>query len=142
MCYRNENTNNKFSMKILGIDYGRSKIGLAIGIGSLAEPFKVIRVNSFEETVEKVIQVIKVEQIEKVIVGISEGEMAEETRKFLSTISNQLSTIKFETFDETLTSQDAQRLSMEARISRKKRHEMEDAFAASIILQNYLDSRG
>lgn len=126
-------------MKILGIDYGKRKVGLAIGVGSLAEPLEVIRVNSFKEAVEKVIQVIKVEQVEKVVIGISEGQMAEETRRFLSVISNELSTIKFETFDETLSSQDAQKLSREAGISRKKRRGMEDAFAASIMLQNYLD---
>ena len=107
----------------------------------MAEPFEVIRVDSFEEAVEKVIQVIKVEQVDKVVVGISEGDMADETRKFLSAISSQLSTINFETFDETLTSQDAQRLSIEAGISRKKRKGMEDAYAASIMLQNYLDSK-
>lgn len=127
-------------MKILGIDYGRKKIGLALGAGTLAEPFKVIHVSSFDEATKKVMEVIKVEKVEKVVIGISEGAMAEETREFLSAISNQLSAIKFETFDETLTSQDAQKLAIEAGVSRKKRHGMEDAYAAAIMLQNYLDS--
>lgn len=129
-------------MKILGIDYGRSKIGLAIANGNLSEPLKVIGVDSFEDAVKKVIEVIKVEKVDKVVVGISEGKMAEETRKFLSAINNQLSTIRFETSDETLSSQDAQRLSIEAGLSRKKRRGMEDAYAASLMLQNYLDSHG
>ena len=68
-------------MKTLGIDYGRSKIGLAISEGTLAEPWKVIRVDSFEDAVGKVMQVIKVEQVEKVVVGISEGKMGEESKK-------------------------------------------------------------
>ena len=66
-------------MKTLGIDYGRSKIGLAISEGTLAEPWKVIRVDSFEDAVGKVMQVIKVEQVEKVV-GISEGKMGEESK--------------------------------------------------------------
>lgn len=118
--------------KILGIDYGRRKIGMAISDGPLAEPWKVIRVNGFDDAVEKVLQVLQVEKVEKIVVGVSEGEMAEESKNFAKEF-------KADIFDETLTSQDAQRLSKEAGIGRKKRREMEDAYAASIMLQNYLD---
>lgn len=120
------------TMRILGIDYGRKKIGLAVAEGSLAEPFKVVRVNSFEDAIEKVSKEIKVSNVSKIVVGISEGEMGEESKKFAESLGA-------ETFDETLTSQDAQRLSIEAGVSRKKRKGMEDAFAAAIMLQNYLD---
>ena len=120
-------------MKILGIDYGRKKIGLAVSEGILAEPWKVIKVNNFEEAVIKVLQVLQVLQVNKVIVGVSENKMAEESKKFAKRIGA-------ETFDETLSTHEAQRVSIEAGVSRKKRHEMEDAYAASIMLQNYLDS--
>jgi putative Holliday junction resolvase len=120
-------------MKTLGIDYGRSKIGVAIGIDSFAEPLKVIHVDSFEDAVSKVRKEIEIEKPNKVVVGISEGEMAEESKKFAEKLGA-------ETFDETLTSKDAQTLSIEAGISRTKRHQMEDAYAASLMLQNYLDS--
>ncbi len=126
-------------MKTLGIDYGRAKVGLAIGVGSLSEPLKVIRVNSFEDAVEKVIQVIKVEQVEQVVVGVSEGEMGKESKEFSLSLSKTLK-IPIETFDETLSTQDAQTLSQQSGMSRKKRHEMEDAFAASVMLQSYLDT--
>ena len=126
-------------MRILGIDYGRAKIGLALGVSGFSEPLKVLRVKNFEDAVAQVKKEIESEKPEKVIVGISEGEMGKESRKFLSTINNQQSTIVFDSFDETLTSQDAQRMSREAGISQKRRHEMEDAYAASIMLQNYLD---
>ena len=129
-------------MKILGIDYGRAKIGVAVAEGKFSEPLKVIRYSDIATIIQQIKKIVEDEKIDKVVVGVSEGSMAEETKKFLSTIGNQLSTIRFETFDETLTSQDAQRLSREAGISRKKRRGMEDAFAASIMLQNYLDSRG
>jgi putative Holliday junction resolvase len=121
-------------MKTLGIDYGRSKIGLALGVGNFAEPLKVIHVNSFEDAVQKIEEEIEKEKPDKVIVGNSEGEMGEESKKF----AGALGAI---TFDETLTSHDAQKLSIEAGVSQKKRHEMEDAYAASLMLQNYLDSR-
>lgn len=126
-------------IKILGIDYGRAKIGLAVAEGNLSEPLKVVRVNSFDDAVEKIKKEIDLEKPEKVVIGISEGEMAEETKKFAASIQPFIqSTIILS--DETLTSQDAQRMSQEAGISRKKRQGMEDAYAASIMLQNYLDS--
>lgn len=125
-------------MKILGVDYGRKKIGLAIADGFLAEPLNVLKVNSMQEAAEKVSQVSKVSQISKVIVGISEGAMAEETNKFVSVL-RRLSTTPIETFDETLSTQDAQRMAFEAGVKRKKRKVLEDAFAASVMLQSYLD---
>jgi putative Holliday junction resolvase len=120
-------------MNILGIDYGRKKIGLAIAEGKLAEPYLVIRVNSFEGAVAKVKQVIQVLQVNKVIVGVSEGQMAEESKKFAEEIGA-------ETFDETLTTHEAQKLSIEAGVPQAKRHRLEDAFAACVMLQSYLDN--
>lgn len=122
-------------MKILGIDYGRSKVGLAIAETPLAQPMGVIRYTTPGELQVKIKRIIEENDIEKIIVGVSEGEMAKESKEFAKIIGA-------ETFDETLTSHEAQRLSMEAGIKRKKRHEMEDAFAATIMLQNYLDSLG
>lgn len=126
-------------MKTLGIDYGRSKVGLALGVGTFAEPFKVIRYSDTKILEQQIEKVIKEENIEKVTVGISEGEMAEETKEFAEAIQPFISS-KIEFYDETLTTKDAQRLSMEAGIPQKKRHEMEDAYAACIMLQSYLDN--
>jgi len=120
-------------MKTLGIDYGRSKIGLALGVESLSEPWKVVHVNSFEDSLQKIKKEIEMKNPDRVVVGISEGEMGNESKKFAEALGAT-------TFDETLTSKDAQKLSIEAGVSQKKRHEMEDAYAASLMLQNYLDS--
>jgi len=125
-------------MKILAIDYGRSKIGLATSEGSLADPMGVIRYTDTKTLVEKLIKIIEENGIEKVIFGISEGEMGEESKNFSLNFS-KIVKISIETFDETLSTQDAQRMSMEAGIGQKKRHQMEDAYAAAIMLQNYLD---
>ena len=126
--------------KILGIDYGRSKVGLAIAEGSLSEPLKVIRYKDIKILREQIKQIVQKENIDKIVVGVSEGEMGVESREFGLTISHQsLAIVEF--FDETLTSQDAQTLSREAGVPQKKRREMEDAYAASIMLQNYLNSK-
>lgn len=120
-------------MKILGIDYGRKKIGLAIADGSLSEPLRVIRYSDTGMLSEKLKKIIKENKIEKIVVGVSEGEMGEESKKFAEEIHA-------ETFDETLSTHVAQELSKEAKVGRKKRKDLEDAFAASVMLQLYLDS--
>jgi len=126
-------------MKILGIDYGKSKVGLSLADGPLAEPLKVIRYKDFGIIRQGIEKIVKEEGIDKIIVGVSEGKMGEESKKFGLILSKNLG-ITVETFDETLTSQDAQRMSIEAGVNQKKRHKMEDAYAATIMLQNYLDS--
>lgn len=125
-------------MNILGIDYGRRKVGLAIAVGFLAEPWKVIRYKDTRILSDKLKEIVKKDEIKKVIVGISEGEMGEESRKFSLNLSRSLN-IPVETFDETLSTKEAQRLGIEAGIKRSKRRGFEDAFAAAVMLQNYLD---
>jgi putative Holliday junction resolvase len=120
-------------MKILGVDYGRRKVGLAISEGVLSEPWKVLRVNNFEDAVKKVLEIQKVNYIDKTIVGVSEGEMGEESERFAKKVSA-------ETFDETLSTHLAQELSKEGNVGREKRKSLEDAYAASVMLQSYLDS--
>ncbi|MDP3918230.1 MAG: Holliday junction resolvase RuvX, partial [Candidatus Woesebacteria bacterium] len=69
-------------MNLLGIDYGRKKVGLAISSGKLAEPLKVIRYKDASAISEQIKKIIEQEKIEKVIVGMSENEMGEEIKKF------------------------------------------------------------
>ena len=69
-------------MRTLGIDYGRRKIGLAISVAKIAEPLMVIVTKSEKEAIGRIIRVVKEEKIERVVVGISEGEMAKESKAF------------------------------------------------------------
>jgi putative Holliday junction resolvase len=125
-------------MNILGIDYGRKKIGLALAITILAEAYGVIRYEKVEDAIKKIRKIVEKEQIEEVVVGISEGKMAGETKKFAKRLEKELGKpIYFQ--DETLSTQEAQRLSIEANVSRKKRREFEDAYTAAVILQEYLN---
>ena len=126
-------------MRLLGIDYGRKKMGLAISEGILAKPLCVMRYSDAKTLNEKIRRIIKRFEIEKVVVGVSEGEMGEESKNFSQSLGRKLQ-IPVETFDETLSTHDAQRASIEAGIKRKKRKDMEDAYAATLTLQEYLDS--
>ena len=129
-------------MRILGIDYGRKKIGLAIAEGYLAEPYCVIRFNLEKEALEKVsaafARVSKDKKVELIVVGVSEGQMGREQKNFGKKLKDTLKTpVIFQ--DETLTTQDAQKLSQNAQIKRKKRQNLEDAYSATLILQSFLD---
>lgn len=126
-------------MKILGVDYGRKKIGLALAESILAEPFMVLRFNNLREGLEKLTELIKREEIEKVVMGISEGEMKRETEEFSESLRKVIS-IPLEFANETLSTFEAQRKAIEAGIGQKKRKSSEDAFAASVMLQSFLDS--
>ncbi len=127
--------------RLLGIDYGRKKLGLALAesAASLASPLSVLLVSSTEDAISKIANVVKDEQIEEIVVGVSESVMAEESKAFGGRLNKEL-LLPVHFSDETLTTAEAQALSLEAGMSRKKAREMEDAFAATLILQNHLDS--
>jgi len=125
-------------MKILGLDYGLKKIGVAISVGKLAEPRQVIKVKTPEKIIERVVQVAQVEQVDKIVIGMSEGKTAAQTKEFGQHLAKK-TVLPIEYYDETLSTQEAQALAIESGMSRKKRQNMEDAFAACIMLQNYLD---
>ncbi len=126
-------------MRVLGIDYGLKKIGIAVSEKLLSQPLGVVRVRDVDDATVKVAQNAKTEKVDLIVIGISEGKMAKETKLFASKLKKKIKIpIKFQ--DETLSTQDSQALSIQAKISKKKRRSMEDAYAASIMLQSYLDS--
>lgn len=114
-------------------------MGLAFADGPLAEPLKVFHYKNTELVAEQIKRIIEEEKIEKVVIGVSEGEMGKESQNFSESFAKMIN-IPIETSDETLSTQDAQTLSREAGMHPKKRREMEDAFAAAVMLQNYLDN--
>ena len=125
-------------MKYLGIDYGERKVGLAISEGQLASPFKVLTVSSLNDALTQVQQTIKKECIDMVIIGMPDSG---KSRKMANQFSTQLSkVVTVSLADENLSTNDAKQALLELGGSRKSRHRKEDAVAATIILQNYLNS--
>jgi len=124
-------------MKYLGIDYGRSKVGISLALSGLAEPYKVIRYKDLNTLKGQIAEIVKKEGIDKIVVGVSEGKSKAEAENFGKNLNVGSQTIFF---DETLSTHLAQELSREAGVKRKKRKALEDAFAASVMLQSFLDS--
>lgn len=127
-------------MNYLGVDYGNSKIGLALGNEKLASPLRVIHFSSHTQALTEIIKIIKQENVKKIVVGVSEGTSAEAAENFAGVLEIE-SGMPVELQDETLSTKDAQAMAIEAGIGREKRKRMEDSYAATLILQRYLDNR-
>lgn len=125
-------------MKLLGIDYGSKKIGLAVSDGLIAQPLDVVHGKSWQKEIKNLCQV---EKIDKIIVGISESETAYKTLEFVNLLHTLVS-IPTETWDETGTTQEATKRMIATGKKRSRRKKIEDAAAAAIILQSYIDSKG
>jgi putative transcription antitermination factor YqgF len=130
-------------MNILCIDYGTKRIGIAIATTPLAEPLEVIAntiKNSSQiitpQALESIIRLIDQHGIEKILVGISEEKMAEQTQNFVTRLS-ALTHVAIEEVDETLSTHDA--VSAMRTMKKSKREGPRDHIAAAQILQNYLD---
>lgn len=124
-------------MKVLGIDYGLKKIGMALAEAGLAEPLSVV--NNQVSVINKITKICQNYSIEKIVVGLPEGKIATKAKEFGKKLSSSTSLpVVFQ--DETLTSKEAIAKMIEGGRGRKRRKEREDAVAAAIILQSYLDS--
>ncbi len=123
-------------MKYLGIDFGLRRIGLAVSEGELASSWQVLEVKNFSDAVEKVSKIIKEGGFEKIIVGLPEGKMGQNVIGFTNALKKMR--ILIETSDETLSSKNAMQDMIKQGVPQKKRR-FNDARAAAIILQNYLD---
>jgi putative holliday junction resolvase len=130
----------------LGIDHGKSRIGLAISdeLASFAHPYRTLQAGG-NATVE--IQAIVVqEQVEGIVIGLPKnmdgtlGPSAESAKAFGQELGRLLPAVKIIFWDERLTTREAQRALHEAGKNTKQSKKMIDQVAAQILLQSYLDS--
>jgi len=125
-------------VKYLGVDFGLKRIGLAISAGEFASLYKVISVSSLSDAIDKIIREIREIGVDKVIVGMPEGETGKAAKRLINGLKKE--GFNVETADETLSTQNAGKLMIEMGVSRKKR-KTSDAQAAAEILQCYLDEK-
>lgn len=123
-------------MKYLGVDFGLKRIGLATSEGNLATPWKIIEGNNFSDLVEKIqLEAIK---FDKVVIGLPQSGIRKKIERVINILRKKGLDI-LET-DETLSTKEASRVMIELNIPKNKRVTT-DAYAAAIILQNFLDSK-
>lgn len=127
-------------MKTLGIDFGLRKIGLALGFDQLAQPYLVLKVKDHQQALNQIKDICQKEAVQKIILGVSEGKMADQTLDFGYQLRKVTGLpIYFE--DETLTSQEAEELMFKIGKPQKKRQKQIDSISATLILQNFLDKK-
>ncbi len=126
-------------MKILGIDYGRKKIGIAVGDTDtkLAEPLMTVK--NFKFLILNFKTILNDQMIKKIIIGTPGGKIEAEIKKFGQEVKKETG-LPVEYFDETLTTQDAQEILIASGRKRKSRKEKEDSVAAAIMLQLFIES--
>lgn len=133
--------------RILGIDYGRSRVGLALSdpSGTIAQPFTVLDRRSDEALFEGLSRIVAEHEVTHVVLGLpvrldgTEGAASQEVRTFAETLRERLD-VPVDLWDERLTTARAEREMLQADLSRAKRKKRRDKVAAQILLQSYLDA--
>ncbi len=132
-------------MRVLGVDYGDRRIGLAISDGEekLASRFLTVENRSLENTIEEIRNIIAKENIKKIIVGLPmglkmESEQTRKTRLFIKELKQKINLPIIEA-NEVFTSKMAEENLLNAGAKREEIKSIIDQEAARIILQDYLD---
>jgi putative holliday junction resolvase len=137
-------------MRILGIDYGDSRIGVALSdpFGWTAQGIETIYIKGkWDSALTKIGDLVKKHAVEEIVVGFPKnmngtvGPRGEKTIEFIEALSKIVS-IKIEKWDERLTTVAANRAMHEMGIKTSKKKGIVDQIAAIYILQSFLDSKG
>jgi putative holliday junction resolvase len=134
----------------MGLDVGSKTVGVAISdeLGWTAQGLKTLKINEEKQEFgfDEIGQLIKEYQVDKVVIGLPKnmngtiGPRGEASKQFASEIENKFA-VQTILWDERLTTMAAERVLLEADVSRKKRKKVIDKMAAVMILQGYLDSK-
>ena len=133
-------------MAVLGIDFGVKRIGVAFSdpSGTVAFPGLVIT-GGDEERIARITEEATSRGAELIVVGLpchmngSESEMGNQAAEFAETLRGATG-VAVVTWDERLTSVQAERAMLAGDLSRRKRKKRIDSLAAQLMLQNYLDA--
>ena len=135
-------------MRILGIDYGSKRIGLAISdeTGTVALPLEYLEAGSYDAVCREIVRIATERGAGRIVVGVpvrmdtTSSPQTESTLEFLAAL-RRTTTLPVDRWDERLTSVQAERALLEGNVSRRKRKEHIDKLAAQLMLQSYLDAR-
>jgi putative holliday junction resolvase len=135
-------------MRILGIDHGTKRIGIAVSdeLRMIAQPLEFMPAEPFADFLERLKRIIREKEVEQLVVGMprnmdgSYGPAAAKVQEFVALLKESI-TLPVALWDERLTSAQANRFLVQANVRREKRKEKADQTAAAILLQSYLDSR-
>ena len=124
-------------MRILGIDYGTKRIGLAVSDETRKFALPLVVVQNSESALKEVIEAARTQEVEEIVMGESRDYQMKPNAVFAeaNTFKKQLEDAGFKVYLELefMTSVNAERL--------QGKNDMSDASAAALILQSYLDKQ-
>ncbi len=131
--------------RILAIDYGRKRIGLALSdeMGLTARPLALLTRTNRRNDLRRLREICRDHAVAKIVVGLplnmtgTPGEMADEAARFAARLEKDLGLVT-ELVDERLTSWEAEHSLAEAKSARRKGAPLDD-LAAAILLREYLE---
>ncbi|KAA9009336.1 Holliday junction resolvase RuvX [Histidinibacterium aquaticum] len=134
---------------VMGLDLGTKTIGVAVsdGMRSVATPLETVKRKKFTADAARLLEIATGRQVTGFVLGLprnmdgSEGPRCQSTRAFARNLSG-LTDLPIGFWDERLSTVAAERALLEADTSRKRRAEVIDHVAASVILQGLLDRLG
>ena len=134
-------------MRVIAIDHGTVRMGIAISdvLKKIAQPLEFIPAEPFSGFLDRFKALLQEYEVELVLLGMprnmdgSYGEASIKVREFEAVLKKSI-TIPIKTFDERLTSVQANRSLTQGKAKKKKKRQSVDAMAAAILLQSYLDS--
>lgn len=134
-------------MRILALDHGTKRIGIAISdeLKMIAQPLEFISAEPLADVFARLNQLIQEKTVELILVGMprnmdgSYGPAAVKVQEFVAALKAALQ-VPIRTWDERLTSAQANRVLLQGNVRRDKRKQQVDKMAAAILLQSYLDS--
>ncbi len=135
-------------MKTMGLDFGLKRIGIALSDETkfLASPYLTYHRKEEQADLEYLLSIIEKEHVDEIVCGLpmnmagEEQTIASQTREFMSKLYT-LCKIEIKYEDERLSSSMAEDILKMREKDWKKRKKKLDSVAATIILQDYLDSK-
>lgn len=134
-------------MRYLALDSGSKRIGVAVSdeLRMIAQPLEFIPAEPFADFLTRLRQIVTEKEVGLILVGMPRnldgtyGPAAERVREWVATLASKIS-VPLKTWDERLTSAQANRVLMQGRVRRDQRKQKVDAMAAALLLQSYLDA--
>jgi putative Holliday junction resolvase len=135
-------------MRLLGLDFGTKRIGVALSdeMGWTAQGLTTIERRGNNRDLGRIGQLVEEHSVEWIVLGLplnmdgSEGKAAGAVRKFAVLLEERLG-LPVHLWDERLTSWEAEGILKEAEVKPKKRKQVVDKLAATLILKGYLDAQ-
>jgi len=133
-------------MRVLAIDHGTVRMGIAMSdeLKVIAQPLEFIPAEPFSGFLDRLKELLREYEVELILLGMprnmdgSYGEASMKVREFEAVLKNSI-TAPIKTWDERLTSVQANRVLTQGRVKKKKKRQNVDSISAAILLQSYLD---